>query len=46
MVNIKEVKIGKDETPNYNGALVFNRVGGGDARAERENLDPDFGIMW
>ena len=33
MVNIKEVKVGKDNTPNYNGALVYNRIAGGDARA-------------
>jgi len=32
--------------PNYRESIVVNRIGGGDARDQKENLDAGFGQMW
>lgn len=31
---------------NYDESIVVNRIGCGDARNQKENLDRDFGEMW
>ena len=31
---------------NYDESIVVNRIGGGDARNNKDNLDNDFGEMW
>jgi len=48
MVNLKEITPVKKEliSGNYDQAIVVNRVGHGDARDEKENLDKDFEFMW
>lgn len=48
MVNLRDVSPMKQEQcmENYDESIVVNRIGGGDARNKKENLDPDFGEMW
>jgi len=48
MVNLREVTPLKKELipSNYEQAVVVNRIGHGDSRDEKENLDKDFEFMW
>ena len=48
MVNLNELLPEKKNKPeeNYKNTIVVNRIGAGDARVQKENLDPDFGVVW
>lgn len=48
MVNLKDVSPVKNQliSENYDESVVVNRIGCGDARNKKENLDPDFGQLW
>ena len=48
MVNLRDVSPCKNEaiSANYDESIVINRIGCGDARDQKENLDRDFGEMW
>ena len=48
MVNLMDVTPVKNALvdENYENSVVCNRVGCGDARSQKENLDQDFGQMW
>lgn len=48
MVNLRDVSPVKNQiiSENYDESVVVNRIGCGDARDQKENLDQDFGYMW
>lgn len=49
LVNLLDVQPVKEKeliSANYEEAMVINRIGCGDARDHKENLNEDFGQMW
>ena len=48
MVNLREIQqVRHDKVEeNYKNSIVVNRIAAGDARDQKENLDPDFGAVW
>lgn len=45
MVDIYQLDM-QNPNKNYESAVICNRIGGGDARDQKENYDPVFGSIW
>lgn len=50
MINMMEMLNVRGNTEglnsNYDKCIVVNRIACGDARDQKENMDPDFGNVW
>ena len=48
MVNLKILGPSKQEpiSEHYDQSIAVNRIACGDGRAEKENMDSDFGMIW
>ena len=50
MVNMDKIELIDPKhsvvSPNYEKAIVVNRIACGDARDQKDNLDRDFGKVW
>lgn len=46
IVDLNEINADNEGEANYNNAVITNRIGCGDARDQKDNMDSDFAYMW